>query len=99
MRASVPCQTSALSSCMECSYGKTIWSIAHVLWDCNRSLGDRLRHDAAVEEINAPFGPGDMPWIVGRQADGRAVGMQLLQHLHDRLTRFRVQISGRLVGE
>ncbi len=55
--------------------------------------------DPAVEQIDVPLRPGDVVGVVGRQADGGAVGVQLAEHLHQRVAALRIEIAGRLVGE
>src|SRR5207245_1626197 len=53
----------------------------------------------SVEEVDAAGGAGDVAGIVGRNADGGAAGVQLLEHLHDGVAALRVEVAGRLIGE
>ena len=60
---------------------------------------DRLVGDTAVEQVDVPSGLRDVARIVRREADRRAVGVQLGEHLHQRIAALRIQVAGRLVGE
>ena len=44
-------------------------------------------------------GPGDVVGVVGGEADGGAVGVQLAEHLHQRVAALRIEVARRLVGE
>src|SRR5260221_10537006 len=63
----------------------------------------RLRHgfrdDGAVEEVDPAGGARDIARIVGGDADRRAAGVQLFEHLHHGFAAGRVEVAGGLVGE
>src|SRR5260221_2980890 len=62
-------------------------------------LRDGLRDDAAVEEVDPAGGARDIARIVGGDADRRAAGVQLFEHLHHGFAAGRVEVAGGLVGE
>ena len=44
-------------------------------------------------------GLGDVSRIVRRDADGCAIGVQLGEHVHQRIAALRIEVARRLVGE
>src|SRR3954464_14423975 len=93
MSASVPCQTSALSSAMrllwESHSDDTAFRMGKQYEYPRRDvrglacLRRQVVDDPAVEEIDAPFRAGDVVRVVRGEADRGAAGVQLVEHLHD----------------
>ena len=60
---------------------------------------DRLVGDTAVEQVDVTTGLGHVSRIVRRDADGCAIGVQLGEHVHQRIAALRIEVARRLVGE
>src|SRR5260370_2780751 len=65
----------------------------------NSAFGLSPIRNPAVEEIQVPLRLSNPTRVVRRQADRGAAGMQLAEHLHQRLSALRIQVAARLVGQ
>src|SRR5918997_6773913 len=62
-------------------------------------LRDRLVADLAVEKIDVPLGSRDIERIVRREAERRAIRVQLAEHLHQHVASLGIEVSGGFVGQ
>src|SRR4051812_13105788 len=90
VRTSKPCARASIPTASSTS----AWSSA------TRSLGTlAVLDDATVEQVHDPRRLLRVVGVVGHHADRRALLVQLLEELHDRIPILGVEIAGRLVGQ
>src|SRR5438552_18035872 len=77
----------------------TLISLSIIAGDCRflHSLGrdPAVFHHSTVEQMHRAIGVLREPLIVRQHANGRAAGVQFLQHIHDGFTIAGVEVSGR----
>src|SRR5215475_12190588 len=56
-------------------------------------------HDLSIEHLQLTVGEMNETRVVRNQANRGAIGVQLLQQVHDHLPAGRIQVSRRLIGK